>query len=307
MTSVPPTLDELTVAVERPDDDVRAAAHDQLAGRGSSGRLAEVAEWLAAVQGRAPAVVPERVRLVVVADEVPARTARVAADVGVEVRTVRGHGLSHALGHARSHALGHALGRVEVEDACSRDEASAAFFAGAAVADEEADSGTDLLAVALPDPALAVPAASLVGLLTRSDASAVTATGQSDADWMVACAATRDAMRRGRPLLAEQLALLATVGGEDLAFVTGLLLRAAGRRTPVVLDGPVSAAAAMVAARLAFRAPAWWLAGSLSPDPGHRLALERLSLDPVLDLGLRADDGTGALLAVPVLRAAVAG
>lgn len=303
MTSVPPTLDELTVAVERPDDDVRAAARDQLAGRGSSGRLAEVAEWLAAVQGRAPAVVPERVRLVVVAAEVPARTARVAADVGVEVRAVRGH----APGHARSHALGHALGRVEVEDACSRDEASAAFFAGAAVADEEADSGTDLLAVALPDPALAVPAASLVGLLTRSDASAVTATGQSDADWMVACAATRDAMRRGRPLLAEQLALLATVGGEDLAFVTGLLLRAAGRRTPVVLDGPVSAAAAMVAARLAFRAPAWWLAGSLSPDPGHRLALERLSLDPVLDLGLRADDGTGALLAVPVLRAAVAG
>lgn len=299
MTSVPPTLDELTVAVERPDDDVRAAARDQLAGRGSSGRLAEVAEWLAAVQGRAPAVVPERVRLVVVADEVPARTARVAADVGVEVRAVRGH----APGHARSHALG----RVEVEDACSRDEASAALFAGAAVADEEADSGTDLLAVALPDPALAVPAASLVGLLTRSDASAVTATGQSDADWMVACAATRDAMRRGRPLLAEQLALLATVGGEDLAFVTGLLLRAAGRRTPVVLDGPVSAAAAMVAARLAFRAPAWWLAGSLSPDPGHRLALERLSLDPVLDLGLRADDGTGALLAVPVLRAAVAG
>lgn len=298
MTSVPPTLDELTVAVERPDDDVRAAARDQLAGRGSSGRLAEVAEWLAAVQGRAPAVVPERVRLVVVADEVPARTARVAADVGVEVRAVLGHP-----GHARSHALG----RVEVEDACSRDEASAAFFAGAAVADEEADSGTDLLAVALPDPALAVPAASLVGLLTRSDASAVTATGQSDADWMVACAATRDAMRRGRPLLAEQLALLATVGGEDLAFVTGLLLRAAGRRTPVVLDGPVSAAAAMVAARLAFRAPAWWLAGSLSPDPGHRLALERLSLDPVLDLGLRADDGTGALLAVPVLRAAVAG
>lgn len=295
MTSAPPTLDELTVAVERPDDDVRAAARDQLAGRGSSGRLAEVAEWLAAVQGRATAVVPERVRLVVVADEVPARTARVAADVGVEVRAVRGL------------APGHALGRVEVEDACSREEASAALFAGATVADDEADSGTDLLAVALPDPALAVPAASLVGLLTRSDASAVTATGQSDADWMVACAATRDAMRRGRPLLAEQLALLATVGGEDLAFATGLLLRAAGRRTPVVLDGPVSAAAAMVAARLAFRAPAWWLAGSLSPDPGHRLALERLSLDPVLDLGLRADDGTGALLAIPVLRAAIAG
>jgi nicotinate-nucleotide--dimethylbenzimidazole phosphoribosyltransferase len=60
-----------------------------------------------------------------------------------------------------------------------------------------------------------------------------------------------------------------------------------------------------VAARIAFRAPLWWLAGSLSPDPAHALALERLSLDPVLDLGLRGDDGTGALLAVPLLRAAV--
>ena len=52
--------------------------------------------------------------------------------------------------------------------------------------------------------------------------------------------------------------------------------------------------------------PDWWLAGGLSPDPAHRLALGRLDLEPVLDLGLRGDDGTGALLAVPVLRAAVA-
>ena len=66
-----------------------------------------------------------------------------------------------------------------------------------------------------------------------------------------------------------------------------------------------SAAAALVAARLAFRAADWWLAGNLSPDPAHALALARLSLEPVLDLGLRGDDGTGALLAVPVLRAAV--
>ena len=291
MTSVPPTLDDLAVAVERPDDDARAAARELVAARDAGSRLAEVAEWLAAVEGRAPAVVPERVRLVVVADEPPPRTAAVAADVGVGLRVVGAH----------------RLGRVDVEDACTRDEAAAAVLAGAAVADEEADSGTDVLAVALPDPHLAVPAATLVGLLTRSDASAVTATGQSDADWMVACAATRDAMRRGRPLLADQVALLAAVAGEDLAFTTGLLLRAAGRRTPVVLDGPVTAAAALVAARMSFRAPGWWLAGSLSPDPAHRLALERLALDPVLDLGLRADDGSGALLAIPVLRAAVAG
>jgi nicotinate-nucleotide--dimethylbenzimidazole phosphoribosyltransferase len=135
----------------------------------------------------------------------------------------------------------------------------------------------------------------------------VTATGQDDAAWMLACAGTRDAMRRGRRHVPRQVELLAAVGGADLAAAAGLQLAAAARRTPVVLDGPATAAAALVAARLSFRAPDWWLAGTLSPDPAHRLALTRVSLEPVLDLGLRGEDGTVALLAVPVLRAAVAG
>jgi nicotinate-nucleotide--dimethylbenzimidazole phosphoribosyltransferase len=86
-----------------------------------------------------------------------------------------------------------------------------------------------------------------------------------------------------------------------------MLLAAAARRTPVVLDGPATAAAALVAARLSFRAPDWWLAGTLSPDPAHRLALTRLAREPVRARGLRGEDGSVAQLAVPVLRAAVAG
>ena len=288
-----PAIDELGLAVERPDDDARAAAREALdAGRGRPGGLEDLVTWLAGVQGRAEPVPPQRPRLVVLADEVPPRTAAVAADTAVEVRLLPRREVT---------------GDVAAQDACTHDEAVDAVLAGAAEADRLADGGADLLLLALPGPDLAVPAATLVGLLTRSDAAAVTATGQDDASWMRACAATRDAMRRGRPLLADQPALLATVAGTDLAFTTGLLLRAAGRRTPVVLDGPVSAAAALVAARLSFRAPGWWLAGALSPDPAHALALGRLDLEPVLDLGLRGDDGTGAMLAVPVLRAAVSG
>jgi nicotinate-nucleotide--dimethylbenzimidazole phosphoribosyltransferase len=282
-------LDELAASVERPDDEVRRSARELHPDPGS--RLADLAAWLGGAQGRAPAGAPRRARLLVLADEVPARTAAVAAGAGIEVRVAGRRGPAGL--------------RVDLEDACTADEARAALLAGAALVDEEADAGTDLLAVALPDPGLAVPAATLVGLLTRSDASMVTATGQDDAAWMAACAAARDAMRRGRPLLADQVALLAAVGGADLAVAAGVLLGAAARRTPVVLDGPVTAAAALVAGRLSFRAPDWWLAGHLSPDPAHRLALVRLSMEPVLDLGLRGDDGTGALLAVPVLRAAV--
>ena len=283
-------LDQLAAAVERPDHEVRRSVTEQRDGA-PAGRLGDLAVWLAGVQGRHPASPPQRPRLLVLADRVPDRTAAVAADSAVEV-SVAGLRSTGEL-------------RVDVEDACSRDEALAAVLAGVALADQEADAGTDLLVLALPEPALAIPAATLIGLLTRSDASMVTATGQDDAAWMVACAAARDAMRRGRPLLADQVALLAAVGGPDLAVAAGVLLQAAARRTPVVLDGLVSGAAALVATRLSFRAPDWWLAGHVSPDPAHRLALARLSLEPLLDLGLRGDDATGALLAVPVLRAAV--
>ena len=285
-----PTLEELAVAVERPDDDARAAARTAVGSR--AGVLGDLATWLAGVQGRAVPTAPRRPRLLALADAVPARTAGLAADLAVDAVQLPRRG---------------AAGAADTTDVCGRDEALAALLAGAARADEEADAGTDLLLLALPGEDLAVPAATLVGLLTRSDASAVTATDLDDAAWMLRCAATRDAMRRWRPLLADHPALLAAVAGADLAFATGLLLQAAARRTPVVLDGPVSAAAALVAARLSFRAPGWWIASTVSPDPAHRLALERLDLDPVLDLGLRGDDGTAALLAVPVLRAAVAG
>jgi nicotinate-nucleotide--dimethylbenzimidazole phosphoribosyltransferase len=282
-----PTLEELAVAVERPDDDSRAAARAALGPH--AGVLGDLATWLAGVQRGAVPAAPRRPRLVALADELPARTTGLAADLAVDVAHLPRRGT---------------VGAVDSDDGCSRDEALAAVLAGAARADEEADAGTDLLMLALPSPDLAVPAATLVGLLTRSDASAVTATDLDDATWMVRCAATRDAMRRGRALLTDHPALLAAVAGADLAFATGLLLQAAARRTPVLLDGPVSAAAALVAARLSFRAPGWWLAAGVSPDPAHRLALGRLDLDPVLDLGLRGDDGTAALLAVPVLRAA---
>jgi nicotinate-nucleotide--dimethylbenzimidazole phosphoribosyltransferase len=168
------------------------------------------------------------------------------------------------------------------------------------------DAGADLLVVADVGRGAGVPAAALVGLLTRKDASAVTSRGAviDDPTWMRRCAAVRDAMRRGRPLLADHLGLLATVGGGDLAATTGVLLQAAARRTPVVLDGMVTAACALVAQRVAFRAVDWWLPSQRSPEPGHGVALDRLGLEPLLDLGIRQQDGTTALLAVPVVRAA---
>jgi nicotinate-nucleotide--dimethylbenzimidazole phosphoribosyltransferase len=74
----------------------------------------------------------------------------------------------------------------------------------------------------------------------------------------------------------------------------------------VILDGVVAAACALVAQRVAFRAPDWWLAGHDSGEPGQAKALDRMALEPLLDQGVKVGEGLGALLAVPLVRAAAA-
>jgi nicotinate-nucleotide--dimethylbenzimidazole phosphoribosyltransferase len=91
-----------------------------------------------------------------------------------------------------------------------------------------------------------------------------------------------------------------------LAGLVGFCAQSAVRRTPVLLDGMVVTAAALIAEQLAPGARLWWQAGHLSTEPAHALALAQLGLDPILDLKMRLGEGTGAAVALPVLRAAVA-
>jgi nicotinate-nucleotide--dimethylbenzimidazole phosphoribosyltransferase len=104
----------------------------------------------------------------------------------------------------------------------------------------------------------------------------------------------------------DPVGLLRCCGGADLAAMAGFCAQAAVRRTPLLLDGIAVSAAALVAERLAPGARQWWQAGHRSTEPGHQLALAALELDPILDLRMRLGEGTGAAVALPVLRAAVA-
>lgn len=97
---------------------------------------------------------------------------------------------------------------------------------------------------------------------------------------------------------------LAEVGGLEHAAVVGFLLAAAALRTPVVLDGVIACSAALVAAALAPDAVGYWVAGHRSVEPGADAALERLGLRPLVDLGLRLGEGSGAALAVPLVQSA---
>jgi nicotinate-nucleotide--dimethylbenzimidazole phosphoribosyltransferase len=275
-----PDLAELAASIVRPDEQARMAVHEHLDARGlDRGRLDELAGWLGGVQAATPPRPLRRVvALSVATGAETAATARLADGLGVAVRQV-----PPPAGDAR-----------------------ACLQAGRSLVDDQVDSGADLLVVVDASPASDVPAAALVGLLARRDAWVVTCRGATidDAGWMGRCAAVRDTMRRARPALGDQTRLLDAVAGAGLAVVTGVLLQAAARRTPVLLDGVRTAACALVAHRVAFRAVGWWLPAHLSPEPAHSVALDRLGLEPVLDLGIREEDGTGPLLAVPVLRAA---
>jgi nicotinate-nucleotide--dimethylbenzimidazole phosphoribosyltransferase len=333
-------LERLAADIGRTDQEARTAARERQAvltkPAGSLGRLEDLSVWLAGVQGSCPTRPLEQVRVVVFAGDHGVATAGVSAYpaevtaqmvrnvlsggaavnalarlAGAQVRVVDmavDADLSDLPAVVGEHKVRRGSGRIDVEDALTSDEVERAFAAGIAIADSEVDSGADLLVAAEVGIGNTTPAAALVGLLTRNDASLVTGrgTGIDDATWIRKCAAVRDAMRRGRPVIGDQLQLLATVGGADFAAMTGFLLQAAARRTPVVLDGVVSGACGLVAHRIAFRVADWWVAGHRSSEPAHTLALNRLSLEPLLDLGLRLGEGTGALLAVPLVKAAAA-
>jgi nicotinate-nucleotide--dimethylbenzimidazole phosphoribosyltransferase len=331
-------LDLVTIAerVERPDDSVRLAARsllDQLVRPvGGLGRLGDLAVWLAGVQGVSPPRPLRDVRLVVLASDHGVATRDVSAwpagssvrlaerivaggapvDVAASVADVRVHlvdvGLDRAAGDPAQHPhrVRRSSGDIAVEDALTRDEAEEAVRSGITLADELIDAGTDLIVLADVGVGSTTPAAAVIGLLTRIDASGVVgrASGIDDAAWMRKCAAIRDAMRRARPLLSDQVGLLGAAGGADLAVGAGLLLQSAARKTPVVLDGVGSAAAALVVQRVAFRSADWWLAGHRSGDPAQQVALKRLALEPLLDLGIGVGEGVGATAAVPLLRMA---
>ncbi|WP_330258681.1 nicotinate-nucleotide--dimethylbenzimidazole phosphoribosyltransferase [Streptomyces murinus] len=334
-------LDDFTDLIERPDGGVRRDAETrrerQIVPPGALGRLDELGEWLTAAQSAVPVRTVERPRLILFAGD------HGIAELDVSTRPPGGarelvrdvlEGASPAAVLARRlqvpvrvvdmaldcdpgdlpedvgrHRVRRGSGRIDIEDALTVEEADAALRAGIAVADEEADSGTDLVVLGDISVGGTTAAAVLIAALCGTDASVVTGRGGvaiDDLTWMRKCAAIRDALRRARPVLGDQAQLLATVGGADLAAMTGFLLQCAVRKLPVILDGVVSAACALVAQRVAFRAPDWWLAAHDSGEPGQAKALDRMALEPLLQQGVKVGEGTGALLALPLVQAAAA-
>lgn len=296
--------------------------------RGSLGRLEDLAAWLAGVQAQPLPSVARRAVFVVAADHGVADRGVSAYPSEVTAQMVD----NFLAGGAAINVLARLAGaEVIVVDAGVKTErpregvvsrrmgdGTADFAAGPAMTRAQAErcieAGIELAAAAEAD----VIGCGEMGIGNTTAAAAVTAavlgqparrvtgrgTGVDERGRRRKVAVIEAALALNKPDGSDPLDVLAKVGGFEIGVLAGIMLGAAARRRAVLVDGFISGAAALIAAGLRPAAREFMLASHLSTEPGHRLALAHLRLEPLLDLRLRLGEGTGAALAMPVLDAA---
>jgi len=323
--------------VAAPDAGAAAAAAERLAGLatppGALGRLGELGAWLAGCQGEVPPRPLDDVRLVIFAGDhgvaahgvsaFPSSVTQLMVQTFVDGRAgVNALAAAHRVAvrvldlgvdcdpdalpaGVTAHRVRRGSGAIHLEDALTADELRAALDVGAAAAHE---GDPDLLISGDMGIGNTTPAAALVAAALGVDAVEVTGngTGIDDDVRRHKQAVVQAALDRTRDRHDDPLQVLAALGSADLAASTAFVATAARRGTPVLLDGLMAVACALLAERLAPGTAAWCRAGHRSPEPAQALALAALGLDPLLDLGMRLGEGSGAVAAVPLARSAVA-
>ncbi|MEW2086226.1 nicotinate-nucleotide--dimethylbenzimidazole phosphoribosyltransferase [Streptomyces sp. NPDC005283] len=190
--------------------------------------------------------------------------------------------------------------------ALSREEVLSAVEVGIETARDLVAAGNKALLTGEMGIANTTVSAALIAVYTEIDPSEITGrgTGINDAMHARKVDVVRRALELHAPDPADPIGVLSAVGGLEHAALVGFILGGASLRTPVVLDGVSAGAAALVARAIAPEALAACIAGHRSAEPGHVAALNKLGLRPLVDLDLRLGEGTGALLALPVVQSA---
>ena len=194
-----------------------------------------------------------------------------------------------------------------VEPAMTRDEAVQALDVGASVAGDLVAKGVRALVTGDMGIGNTTPSAALIAAFCGRSAGEVAGrgTGIGDAELQRKIAVIDAALTRARnDPASDPLSTLASLGGLEIAALAGFIVGGAAARVPVLIDGVIAAAAAVVAGSLAPGCVDYCVAGHRSTEPGSSIALEHLGLEPLLDLELRLGEGTGACLALGVLQAA---
>jgi len=190
--------------------------------------------------------------------------------------------------------------------AMTLEEARLAVETGIKVAADLVDEGNRCLITGDMGIANTTASAALIAVFTGSTPALVTGrgTGIDDSTWARKVEVVRRALDLHRCDPASPLETLAAVGGLEHAALAGFILGGAARRVPVLLDGVIACAAAVAARAFAPQVTDYLIAGHLSTEPGALRALDALGLQPLLDLGMRLGEGSGAVLALPVVAAA---
>lgn len=300
---------------------------------GALGRVEDLAAWLSACQGVCPPRPLDRVRAVILAGDHGVSHSGVSAyPRAVTAAMVRAFvsGVAGASTLARQHGVALRVLDLGVDDdladlpaevsayhigpshpiherdALTPEQCARALAVGRMVAHAEIAAGADLLILGDMGIGNTTPAAALIAASFGVGAEQVVGRGTGIDDVRLAhkTAVLTQALGRMGERVADPRVRLAGLGAADLAAGVGFLIAAARRGVPVLLDGIVSLAELAVAEELEPGVIAWCAAGHRSTEPAQQLALDKLGLTPILDLGLRLGEGTGALLALPVLRSA---
>ncbi len=192
--------------------------------------------------------------------------------------------------------------------AMSRDQAVRSVLYGYEIAAERIRSGVQILGTGDMGIGNTTPSSAVGAVLTGHSIQEMVGrgTGIDDERLRIKREAVSAGLKRNNPDPADGLDILAKVGGFELGGIAGCVLAAAGHRIPVVLDGLISTAGALIAERIAPASRGYMFSGHVSEEPGHRNMLRHLGLDPLLDLGMRLGEGTGAALAMHLVDAAAA-
>lgn len=333
------SLARVCAEIEPVDDEVAAfarARQDQLVKPpGSLGRIEDLGVWLASIARECPPSIPGRPAALVCAgdhgvlaqgvsawpaDVTAIMVGEFCADRAAVNALARTNGASVSVldvgvaselpAHPllkRSHIRA-GTADLSVGPAMSRDEAARAVLAGVDLAEQLATAGADLLIGGDMGIGNTTPAACLIAAFSGRPAAEVTGPGAGIDEAALArkVEVVRTALELHAPDPADPLGTLAALGGLEHAALAGFMLGAAAERLPLILDGVSTVAAALVARALCPAVIGYAVAGHRSTEPGASAALEELRLEPLLELGLRLGEATGALLAVPLVRAGAA-
>ena len=313
--------------------EVQRRLDDKTKPRRSLGQLEDLASRIAAIRGTAELDVPRAAVVVMGADHGVAEDgvsaypqevtrqmllnfARGGAAINVLARHAGARVVVVDMGvrepvpatpEIRVHRIGPGTANFTRGPAMTRAQATAALEVGISVAGELADAGLTVIATGDMGIGNTTSASALTAAFTRATVEVVTGrgTGIDDEGWQRKVEAIRRALTVNRPDPADAVDVLSKVGGFEIAGIAGVILGGAARRIPVVLDGFITGAAALVAVRLVPHVSDYLIASHRSVEAGHRVVLDALGVRPLLDLDLRLGEGSGAALALHVIAAAV--